>query len=74
MRISIGHVSRYSYSQPTKYSILALRLTPRSFQGQRVVEWRVTAPGVDAVTPFRDGLDSLRQRRGKRDALTGCGF
>jgi transglutaminase-like putative cysteine protease len=59
MRISIGHVSRYSYSEPTKYSILALRLTPRSFQGQRVVEWRVTAPGVEAVQPFRDGFGNV---------------
>jgi transglutaminase-like putative cysteine protease len=59
MRIAIGHVSRYTYSEPTKYSILALRLTPRSFQGQRVVEWRVTAPGVDAVQPFRDGFGNM---------------
>ncbi|MFA5957203.1 transglutaminase domain-containing protein [Hyphomicrobium sp.] len=56
MRISIGHVSRYVYSEPTKYSILALRLTPPSFQGQRVIEWRVSAPGIDAVKPFRDGF------------------
>ena len=56
MRISIGHVSRYSYSEPTKYSILALRLTPPSFQGQRVIEWRVSAPGIDAARPFRDGF------------------
>ncbi len=56
MRISIGHVSRYVYSEPTKYSILALRLTPPSFQGQRVIEWRVSAPGIDSVKPFRDGF------------------
>jgi transglutaminase-like putative cysteine protease len=56
MRISIGHVSRYVYSEPTKYSILALRLTPPSFQGQRVVEWRISAPGIDAVKSFRDGF------------------
>jgi transglutaminase-like putative cysteine protease len=59
MRISIGHVSRYVYSEPTKYSILALRLTPPSFQGQRVIEWRVSAPGIDAVKPFRDGIGNL---------------
>jgi transglutaminase-like putative cysteine protease len=59
MRISIGHVSRYVYSEPTKYSILALRLTPPSFQGQRVIEWRVSAPGIDAVKPFRDGFGNL---------------
>ncbi|MET0408220.1 MAG: transglutaminase family protein [Hyphomicrobium sp.] len=59
MRISIGHVSRYVYSEPTKYSILSLRLTPPSFQGQRVVEWRVSAPGIEAVKPFRDGFGNL---------------
>lgn len=59
MRISIGHVSRYVYSEPTKYSILALRLTPPSFQGQRVVEWRVSAPGIDTVKPFRDGFGNM---------------
>ncbi|RUO98681.1 transglutaminase family protein [Hyphomicrobium sp.] len=59
MRISIGHVSRYVYSEPTKYSILSLRLTPPSFQGQRVVEWRVSAPGIEGVKPFRDGFGNM---------------
>jgi transglutaminase-like putative cysteine protease len=59
MRISIGHVSRYTYSEPTKYSIMALRLTPLSFQGQHVVDWRIVAPGVDAVRPFRDGFGNV---------------
>ena len=59
MRISIGHVSRYVYSEPTKYSILVLRLTPPSFPGQRVLEWRVSAPGIDAVSPFRDGFGNI---------------
>lgn len=61
MRISIGHVSRYVYSEPTKYSILALRLTPPTFQGQRVVEWRVSAPGIDAAKAFRDGFGNMVQ-------------
>lgn len=52
MRISIGHVSRYVYSEPTKYSILALRLTPPTFQGQRVVEWRVSAQASTPRRPF----------------------
>jgi transglutaminase-like putative cysteine protease len=59
MRISIGHVSRYVYSESTRYSVLALRLTPPTFQGQRVVEWRVSAPGIDAVKPFRDGFGNM---------------
>ncbi|MBA2124729.1 transglutaminase family protein [Hyphomicrobium methylovorum] len=56
MRISIGHVTRYTYGEPTKYSILALRLTPPSFQGQRVIEWKIHARGIEAAKAFRDGF------------------
>lgn len=59
MRISIGHVSRYSYSEPTKYSILALRLTPPSFQSQRVLDWRIVAPGIDKARSFQDGFGNV---------------
>lgn len=59
MRISIGHVSRYTYSEVTNYAIMALRLTPPSFQGQRVVDWRIIAPGIDAARPFRDGFGNM---------------
>lgn len=55
MRVSIGHVTRYTYSEPTRYSIQTLRLTPPTFKGQRVIEWRITAPGIDKATKFRDG-------------------
>lgn len=54
MRISIGHITRYTYGQPSRYSIQSLRLTPPSFNGQRVVEWRITAPGIEKATTFRD--------------------
>jgi transglutaminase-like putative cysteine protease len=56
MRVSIGHVSRYTYSEPTNYSIQTLRLSPPSFAGQRVVEWSVTAPGIETATKFRDAF------------------
>lgn len=59
MRISIGHVSRYTYSNSTNYSIMALRLTPPTFLGQRVVDWQVIAPGIDAAHPFRDGFGNV---------------
>lgn len=61
MRIAIGHVTRYTYSQPSNYSILALRLTPPNFAAQRILEWNVTAPGIDVARPFRDGYNNLVQ-------------
>jgi transglutaminase-like putative cysteine protease len=56
MRISIGHVTRYTYNAPTRYSILSLKLTPPSFKGQRIIEWNVTAPGIELARAFKDGF------------------
>lgn len=54
MRISIGHVSRYSYAEPASYTIQALRLTPPVFTGQKIIEWSISAPGFETSTRFRD--------------------
>jgi transglutaminase-like putative cysteine protease len=56
MRISIGHVSRYTYAEPVNYSIQTLRLTPPSYQGQRVIEWLITAPGFETAQAYRDSF------------------
>lgn len=56
MRISIGHVSRYTYAEPVTYSIQTLRLTPPNFQGQRVIEWLIQAPGMQSAQKFRDSF------------------
>lgn len=59
MRVSIGHVTRYSYSEQSRYSIQTLRLTPPTFRGQRVLEWRINAPGIETATTFRDGFGNI---------------
>ena len=33
-----------------------LRLTPPSFAGHRVLDWPISAPGIDTATRFRDGF------------------
>jgi transglutaminase-like putative cysteine protease len=45
MQVRIRHETRYVYDQPVSYSIQALKLTPRTDPGQRVVNWRVISPG-----------------------------
>lgn len=59
MRISIGHVSRYTYGEPVQYSIQTLRLTPPSFNGQRVIEWFISAPGFETAPSFRDSFGNI---------------
>ena len=49
MIVSICHVTRYTLGEPAHYSIQSLRLTPPSFDGQRVLSWRVEMPGIDAA-------------------------
>ncbi len=45
MRLSIRHETAYRYSAPAHYSIQQLRLTPRVEPHQRVLNWRIDAPG-----------------------------
>jgi transglutaminase-like putative cysteine protease len=45
MQLHIRHETVYRYDQPLKYSIQSLKLTPRRDPGQRVLWWRLSAPG-----------------------------
>jgi transglutaminase-like putative cysteine protease len=54
--ISIDHVTRYSFAEPAHYSVQCLRLTPPSFEGQRVVYWKVEMPNIDGAVCFRDSF------------------
>lgn len=45
MRLSIRHETAYRYTAPARYSIQQLRLTPRVEPQQRVLNWRIDAPG-----------------------------
>ena len=54
MQLHIRHETRYTYEEPVSYSIQALKLTPRSDWGQRVVSWRVASPGerIEQFDPY----------------------
>lgn len=41
MRIKISHVTTYRYSQPPAGVTQVLRLTPRNYEGQYVINWRI---------------------------------
>jgi transglutaminase-like putative cysteine protease len=56
MRIKISHETTYLYSPSARWIIQNLRLTPRSFDSQYVLRWRV---GVDVDGVLRHSEDSL---------------
>lgn len=56
MLIKIRHATTYRYAGGARYSIQALRLTPRSYAGQQVVSWSIEAPGLVPDSRFVDGF------------------
>jgi transglutaminase-like putative cysteine protease len=59
MLISVRHVTRYRYAEPVSYTIQMVRLTPQSFQGQRVLDWRLLAGGARPALQFKDGCGNV---------------
>ncbi len=56
MRIKISHQTSYAYAPAARSVIQSLRLTPRSFESQYVLRWRV---GVDVDGWLRQSENSL---------------
>ena len=56
MRIRISHETTYAYAPPARSIIQILRLTPRSFEAQYVVRWRISTD-IDSI--LRQSEDSL---------------
>ena len=59
MLVSISHVTRYTLAVPAHYSIQSLRLTPPSFDGQKVVNWAIEMPHIEDAVPFRDCFGNM---------------
>ncbi|MCA1661768.1 MAG: transglutaminase family protein [Novosphingobium sp.] len=54
MRLSIHHLTRYSFDEPVTHGLQRLRLTPKSTSGQRIVEWSMTLEGGTAQAEYDD--------------------
>jgi transglutaminase-like putative cysteine protease len=54
MRLHIRHSTFYRYAEPVRSVIQLLRVTPASFTGQTVLDWRVD---VDCDARIREGRD-----------------
>jgi transglutaminase-like putative cysteine protease len=54
MRLTVDYQTRYIYAEPVRRMIQLLRLTPPSFAGQHVLDWRID---VDSDARLREGRD-----------------
>lgn len=57
MRLAIAHAAERTYSETIPYSIQYVRLWPREEACQKLVSWRLKAPGP--AMPWRDGFGNL---------------
>lgn len=54
MRLKISHKTVYSYDKPVHYALQQIRLTPRSAEGQTVLNWTSTFTGGTKQLSFDD--------------------
>jgi len=55
MRIRVSHRTIYKYEDRVSYAIQAIRLTPKDYNGQRVVHWRVFSEYHKRLPEIQDG-------------------
>lgn len=54
MRLRIAHTTRYEYTHPVARGLQRLRLTPKSTNGQKVLEWAMHCTGADVQVEYDD--------------------
>ncbi len=59
MRIRIEHETTYHYDEPVTQWVQELRLTPAETPTQRVIEWKLDAPGIGSAVSWFDSYGNL---------------
>ena len=59
MRVQIHHGTVYRYDPPATGAIQLLRLTPRDYDGQHVVRWRIDLSADARLTAHEDALGNI---------------
>lgn len=54
MRLSVDHTTTYRFSRPVAHGLQRLRLTPKSTQGQRVLDWTMELDGAAREVEYDD--------------------
>lgn len=56
MRLKVRHVTHYSYEGPPAYLVQRLHLEPAEFASQKLVNWTITAPGIEGALRYIDAF------------------
>lgn len=61
MRLTVEHVTSYRYDRPVRGVVQSHRMTPSSYEGQKVVDWQVEVTDGIKGGSFRDGAGDFIQ-------------
>ncbi len=56
MRLTIRHVTHYTYENAPRYLVQRLHLQPADFATQRCLSWNVSCPGIEKALRYVDGF------------------
>lgn len=73
MILTVAHRTTYRYDAPIRMAVQSLRLTPSSYDGQRVIDWTVAVEDGQKGAGFRDGAGDWIENwsvRGPADHVT----
>ena len=62
MQLNVNYTTAYRYEQPTRKIIQLLRVTPASFVGQAVLDWRIDVDCDAKLREDRDGYGNIVHR------------
>jgi transglutaminase-like putative cysteine protease len=54
MRLKISHMTEYSYEEPVEFALQRLRLTPKDWPGQKVLQWQSLVSGARHEAAYDD--------------------
>ncbi len=58
MRLHVKHVTNYEYDTPVDYTVQRLLLTPRPYAAQKILNWKVDAPGITTAMHYEDAFSN----------------
>lgn len=54
LKLKIRHTTHYAFAQPVVHALQRLRLTPKSTQGQRIIDWQMHFDNAQAELEYDD--------------------
>ncbi len=76
MRLKVRHTSRYRFTEPVVHALQRLRLTPKSTQGQEILDWSMTYDGAEQELEYDDQHHNtttlVAVRPGEQEVVITC--